>query len=64
MRALLRHDETGRARIDVAAALRDVLQLLAAELRRQGVRVEAELEANCCAMADKVQIEQVALNLS
>ena len=63
MRALLRHDETGRARIDVAAALRDVLQLLAAELRRQGVRVETELGANCWTMADKVQIEQVALNL-
>ncbi len=63
MRALLRHDETGRARIDVAAALREVLQLLAAELRRQGVRVETELGANCWTMADKVQIEQVALNL-
>ena len=49
MRALLRHDETGRARIDVAAALREVLQLLAAELRRQGVRVETELGANCWA---------------
>ena len=63
MRALLRHDETGRARIDVAAALREVLQLLAAELRRQGVRVETELGTNCWAVADKVQIEQVALNL-
>ena len=63
MRALLRQDETGRARIDVAAALREVLQVLAAELRRQGVRVETELGANCWAVADKVQIEQVALNL-
>jgi FixJ family two-component response regulator/two-component sensor histidine kinase len=63
MRALLRQDETGRERIDVAAALREVLQVLAAELRRQGVRVETELGANCWAVADKVQIEQVALNL-
>ena len=63
MRALLRQDETGRARIDVAAALREVLQVLAAELRRQGVRVETGLGANCWAVADKVQIEQVALNL-
>lgn len=63
MRALLRHEEAGRTRIDVAAALRDVLQLLAAELRRQGVRVETELEGGCWVMAAKVQIEQVALNL-
>jgi len=63
MRALLRQDETRRARIDVAAALGEVLQLLAAELRRQGVRVETGLEAGCWVMADKVQIEQVALNL-
>ena len=63
MRALLRQNETRRARIDVAAALREVLQLLAAELRRQGVRVETELGADCWAVADKVQIEQVALNL-
>ena len=63
MRALLRHEEAGRTRIDVAAALRDVLQLLAAELRRQGVRVETELEGGCWVMAAKVQMEQVALNL-
>jgi FixJ family two-component response regulator/signal transduction histidine kinase len=63
MRALLRHEEAGRTRVDVAASLRDVLQLLAAELRRQGVRVESELEGDCWVMAAKVQIEQVALNL-
>jgi FixJ family two-component response regulator/signal transduction histidine kinase len=62
-RTLFRHDETGRAQIDIAAALREVLQLLAAELRRQGVRVETELGASCWALADKMQIEQVALNL-
>ena len=63
MRALLRHDDTGRTLIDVAVALRDVLQLLAAELRRQGVAVETELETACRVMADKIQIEQVVLNL-
>lgn len=63
MRALLRHDESGRARIDLAAALREILQLLAAELRHQGIRVETELEPGCLVMADKTQIEQVALNL-
>lgn len=63
MRALLRHEEAGRTRIDASAALSDVLQLLGAELRRQGVRVETGLEAGCWVMAAKVQIEQVALNL-
>ena len=63
MRALLRHEDTGRIRIDVAAALRDVLQVLAGELRRQGVRVETELEGGCWVMAAKVQVEQLALNL-
>lgn len=63
MRALLRPDDMQRERIDVAAALRDVLQLLAVELRQQGVRVDATLACGCWAMADKAQIAQLALNL-
>lgn len=63
MRALLRPDEMERERIDVAATLREVLQLLAVELRDKGVRVEADLAPGCWAMADRAQIEQVALNL-
>jgi FixJ family two-component response regulator/signal transduction histidine kinase len=63
MRALLRREESGRTRTDVAAALREVLQLLAGELHRQGIRVETTLGAGCWAIADKVQIGQVALNL-
>ncbi|HMO45693.1 MAG TPA: response regulator [Rubrivivax sp.] len=63
MRALLRPDDMQRERIDVAATLREVLQLLAVELRQQGVRVEAALAGGCWAMADKAQIAQLALNL-
>jgi FixJ family two-component response regulator/signal transduction histidine kinase len=63
MRAFLRREETGRAPIDLAAALREVLQLLAGELGRHGVRVETEFATGCRVMADKAQIEQVALNL-
>ncbi len=63
MRALLRPGEMARERIDVAATLREVLQLLAVELRQQGVHVEAVLASGCWATADKAQIEQVALNL-
>jgi FixJ family two-component response regulator/signal transduction histidine kinase len=63
MRAFLRQEENGRSRIDLAAALHDVLGLLAAELGRKGVHIEAHLEAGCWVSADKTQIEQVALNL-
>lgn len=63
MRALLKPDEGQRERIDVAATLHDVLQLLAVDLRDRGVRVETELASGCWAIADKAQIEQVALNL-
>jgi FixJ family two-component response regulator len=37
--------------------------VLASELRRQGVRVDAQLVPGCRVMADRVQIEQVVLNL-
>jgi FixJ family two-component response regulator/signal transduction histidine kinase len=63
MRALLRRDESKCARFDAAAAVREVLQLLASELHRQGIRVESQLAPGCWVAADKVQIEQVALNL-
>ena len=63
MRALLRQDESGRERIDLATALREVLQLLARELHRQEIHLEIELGAGWWVTADKVQIEQVALNL-
>jgi FixJ family two-component response regulator len=63
MRGFLRHDEGSRARIDLAEALEEVLRLLAAELGRKGVRIEAHLEPGCWVKADRIQIEQVALNL-
>jgi len=43
--------------------MRDVLQLLASELARKGIAVEARLEPGCWVRADKAQIEQVALTL-
>jgi FixJ family two-component response regulator/signal transduction histidine kinase len=63
MRAFLRQEENGRERIDLGAALHEVLGLLAAELGRKGIRIEARLEPGCWVSADKTQIEQVALNL-
>jgi len=63
MRALLRREEGRHERVDLAEVLREVLQLLAAELARQGVHAELALEPGCCVVGDKTQIGQVALNL-
>ena len=63
MRAYLRRGGVTHTRIDLCAVLADVLQMLASELRRQGVRVESRFAGACWVAADKVQIEQVALNL-
>jgi FixJ family two-component response regulator/signal transduction histidine kinase len=63
MRALLRQDESGRTRIDAAAAVQEVLRLLAGELDDQGIRVDAQFGAECWVAAEKAQLQQVALNL-
>ena len=63
MRALIRQDESQRERIDLAVALREVLPLLESELLGQGIRVETQFDEGCWVSADKIQIEQVVLNL-
>ena len=63
MRAFLRNDESGRTRIDLGAALHEVLGLLAHELGHRGMRIATSLEAGCWVSADRTQIEQVMLNL-
>jgi FixJ family two-component response regulator/signal transduction histidine kinase len=63
MRSFLRLDEGSRERIDLAAALQEVLGLLAVELTRMGIRVETRLESGCGLRANRTQIEQVVLNL-
>ena len=63
MRAFLRRDDSGRERLDLAAALREVVALLSSELVRQGIRVETDLAPGCWVMANRTQIEQVVLNL-
>lgn len=63
LRAFLRRGETEVAPLDLAATLRDVLQMLDPELRRHGIRVQAALGTSRWVMADRVQMEQVALNL-
>ncbi|MDM0078891.1 ATP-binding protein [Variovorax sp. J2P1-59] len=63
MRDLLRRDETRRECIDLAAALREVLRLLESEFVEQGICIETRFDEGCWVLADKTQIEQVALNL-
>jgi FixJ family two-component response regulator/signal transduction histidine kinase len=63
MRAFLRRDESGRERLDLATALQEVVALLSSELARHGIRVETDLVPGCRVTADRMQIEQVLLNL-
>lgn len=63
IRALLRHDDSDRQPIDVAGTVAEILHLLGSDLRRQGVRVHTSLPPGCFVMANRVQIEQVVLNL-
>ncbi len=63
MRSFLRRGETQRGPVNVRDATRDVLQLLEPELRRHGVCVDAALDDEACVDADRVQLEQVVLNL-
>ena len=63
MRSFLRQDEAGREGIDLAAALQEVLGLLALELTRMAIRVETRLERGCRVKANRTQIEQVVINL-
>ena len=63
MRSFLRQDEGGREGIELAAALQEVLGLLALELTRMGIRVETRLESGCRVSANRTQIEQVVVNL-
>lgn len=63
MRALIRRDETRRERIDLAAALGEAKRLLESEFAGNGLRIETSFDAACWVLADKVQMEQVGLNL-
>jgi signal transduction histidine kinase len=63
LRAMLRRQHTTRITFDAADAVRDVLALVRSELMSEQIEVETSLPAQCWVSADKVQIEQVILNL-
>ena len=63
LRALVKQQTSERAIVDVAEAVSEVLQLLRGELRERRVEAITDLEPGCAIIADKVQIQQVVLNL-
>jgi PAS domain S-box-containing protein len=64
IRSLAKKGQPSLASMDLNAALLDVLALVRGELRRNGVSTETELSADAGpVMGDRVQLQQVALNL-
>jgi len=63
LRAMLRQKSNARERIGLADAVTEALDLIHDEILRRTVRCERDLQPDCYVLADKVQIEQVVLNL-
>src|SRR5574341_282735 len=63
LRTMLRRQEPERVRVELAGALREVLDLVHSELLTHQVEVTADFEAGCAVLADKAQLQQVVLNL-
>lgn len=63
LRAMLRRQNTTRVTFDAADAVRDVLALVRSELMASQIDVQTWLADRCYLTADKIQIEQVLLNL-
>jgi C4-dicarboxylate-specific signal transduction histidine kinase len=63
IRALVRKSEPSMAALDINEIIRGVLVLLNAELRSGGVRVQTQLEKVPVVIGDRVQLQQVMLNL-
>lgn len=63
LRAMLRRQQTDRITFDTADAVRDVLGLVRSELMTERIDFDVSLPPHCSVSADKIQIEQVILNL-
>jgi signal transduction histidine kinase len=63
LRIMLRRQKTGRELIDVSSVVRDVMRLLHTEFIRRQVEVERVCDLGCLALANRAQVQQVALNL-
>jgi two-component system sensor kinase FixL len=63
LRTMVRRQEAGREKLDLATTLHEMLDLLHSELIECKVEVNANCEPGCTVMADKAQMQQVLLNL-
>lgn len=65
VRALVKNDEQVRQREDLNEVVNETLRLLRTDLQAQGVRIETDLAATLPGViADRVQLQQVLLNLT
>ena len=65
IRALLRKTGTEKEQLDLNEAIREVVALAQAEVRRHGVALRTELAGNLPpVLGDRVQLQQVILNLA
>jgi PAS domain S-box-containing protein len=63
LRAMMRRQETQYERIDLARTIREVVVLARTEALAHDVQIELEVPPECPLSADRVQIQQVVLNL-
>ncbi|HSN69687.1 MAG TPA: PAS domain-containing protein, partial [Thermoanaerobaculia bacterium] len=62
LRSMLRRQKTERAEMEIADAIREVLDLMENEIVARGVSLEIALDSDCVVVADKAQIQQVVMN--
>jgi signal transduction histidine kinase len=64
LRVLFRKEPLARTRVDMTAAIEDVLRLLASEMRQRRIRVQVVRDAaSAHVLGDAVQLRQVLINL-
>ncbi len=63
LRNLLRRKETVREKINLADAIRQIVEMLHSELLEKQVQLRLELEPDSLVSADTAQVQQVVLNL-
>ena len=64
LRTLFRKEPPARQRVDINAAIKDVLRLLESEMRSRRIRAQFERGAGPdCVLGDAVQLQQVLINL-
>jgi len=63
LQAMLRQQETPKKNIDLGECVRELLTLMHTEFIEHRIDCETALEPGCMVLADRVQIQQVVLNL-